>query len=282
MAKTLSPPQLIRQNEKIPSLPQLIRQNGEVLRKKTAKTQQAKAAKQLEGLMSHTPYDCEKANFKQGGNMLAARYWAHSLARKYNKVVLNSLFDLEREIKIPTEIIKVDRNEELLQVGTATIPIIAKILYGSSHWNYSGDVPIKRKEKSYGSDRVTNADFTVTAPAPCLTREVKEKASEAMALAYEVCAESLRNPWIRKYLLAREEISIPEQILEIVEPRLEIIWKPTLKSLDIRVEKPEPIDPDPALLLKFNNYRHLVTTWDVHDEEPLAHYLAEFSTEVEK
>ena len=58
---------------------------------------------------------------------------------------------------------------------------------------------------------------------------------------------------------------------------LKVLWKPTEESMKVTVDARHIRDPDPALLLYFNQDYYLVTTWDVAHEEPFRHYLAEFT-----
>lgn len=98
-----------------------------------------------------------------------------------------------------------------------------------------------------------------------------------MAFAYTVTAEALRNEAVRTYFATLETLPTPEHILKHVRPSLKVLWRPGLEDISITLKSIDIPDPDPALVLIYNNDMYVVSTWEDAKEEPLDHLLKEYT-----
>ncbi len=212
----------------------------------------------------------------------------------------DELFELKHEIYVDEKDIKTsDEQTSVKEVGNIKIPSLALAEYGSSPWRREGKISAKVKDR-YGYEKKDSLPYKVEVIVPGLTEKVKQDAGEAMAYAFEVCAGVLRNDAERTYLsrFFKENESPENGLVNLVDPKLFILWKPTEESLRISVDATlveralseqraldmaaRARDRDPALLLRFNKDHYVVATWETHDEEPLLHYLAEFTQDVKQ
>jgi hypothetical protein len=239
-------------------------------------------ARNLDSLHLTAPYQCEVEPYNEVMGRLTGRFFQDffrfHLSKKYQPIS-DEIFSLEREVQLTQEKIEVAhyvRHHEIKRLDAAIIPLFAVIDYGSKAWSYEGKV----KGEFASESEEFEANFKASASAPMLTNKVKAEAAKAMAYAYEMCAKTLRTPdALRHICFYTKNNETPEhKIIEIANPHLKVLWKPSLEALKFEVKVPEPPDRDPALLLCFNNAHYLVTTWDIPGEEPFRHYLKEFTT----
>jgi len=235
-------------------------------------------------LLRATPYECEVEEVDKGINRLAEEYFRLSIGGRYD-LLSRDLFGLKREVNIPESSVEIIKRHEqyktvkFKEIDSVEIPLFAVVKYGESSWSHKGKVSgILSLTDRYGSEssEASSEEFNVGTKSPLLPQKVKQKAGEAMAFAYETCANTLKDPIMRRYLSTVDDLRTPEDITELVKPGLFVLWKPRLEDLEVKVEVQEPVDKDPALLLSFNRDVYLVTLWDVENEDPLEHYIHEF------
>lgn len=230
-------------------------------------------------LLDATPYPCEEEDVGLGREELAERYFRLKIGQKY-KLLDPRLFELKRRVDLDQECFRQAGAEVPIKPVPVSIPALALAEYGTRSWAHRGECVVGKDYWGVNYDR--GAKYTVRAAVPLIPKEVKEIAAEAMAFAHEVCAETLRIPTMRRYLASiasfeEKAIRVPEEIFGLTRPSLKILWKPTVESLEMEAEVQRPKDRDPALLLHFNGDHYLVCMWNVDNEEPLGHYLREFS-----
>jgi hypothetical protein len=67
----------------------------------------------------------------------------------------------------------------------------------------------------------------------------------------------------------------------VEKPSLRVLWAPTPESLYCKGEIPQPAPRDPALVLDIpdggKHYRHVIATWNIGEEKPFRHWLAEYA-----
>ncbi len=233
-------------------------------------------ARNIDRLMSVHSYEFEQDKIKSAiytlANNYLQAYLRNRLGKKYPRLS-DDLFELEREVTPPLTL-HPSRSQDDYEVEKVQIPVLALVNYGDSRVSYERKTNITRKG-GYGTETCA---VKISAPVPLLTHKVKEDAGEAMAYALDVCAGALRDAQARWYISRALKNTPPESgLIEVLKPRLEVLWKPRLEDFVIEVEIPEPRERDPALLLNVDRDRYLVSVWDVVEEEPLKHYLSEFT-----
>ena len=237
--------------------------------------------RKLELMLGARPYPCEREAVNDAIEALAQDYFRSRLEKKYARLS-DELFDLKREVALePSNVLRAEnsRIKEIKDVAAVSIPLLAQINYGAPAWSHTGKTTATIHYSSGLGPEKKEIEYRIGADAPPLTMQVKDAAAEAMAYAYEVCAGALRAPALRDYMGRHtKENEAPENIFaDWMVPMLKVLWKPTEESMKVTVDARHIRDPDPALLLYFNQDYYLVTTWDVAHEEPFRHYLAEFT-----
>jgi len=236
----------------------------------------------IEKLQSVKTYECEIEQLNGVVGDLISDYFTLILGQKYDRVISDELFKLEREIPITKDTSlyerieqKVGRSIDNIPLDNLRIPLIARVDYGESSWQYEGKIHVEGRDRY--SDRLQcDVPFDIKVKTPRLSRDVKIKVAEALRCAFDVCTKAMKNQIVGDYIC-----SYPAQTLrnDLMKARLNIIWKPSLDQMNIGLSEPENVrilHRDPALLLRFYGKNYLVTTWSVHGEEPLEHYLKEY------
>jgi len=239
----------------------------------------------LEAMLTARPYHCERAAVDKAMSSLAQEYFRNRLEKRYARLS-DELFELEREIRITPEHVNTENSDikSVEKIAPATIPLLADVMLGKWSWSYDGHTTATVTYRSHAVGDKHKVNFSVEADAPPLTPDVKHAGAEAMAYVYEMCAEAMRSPTMRDYIgrnIAGDRAPENEMLAKL-SPMLRVLWKPTEESMKTAVDTTQLRDPDPALLLYFNEDSYVVTTWDVKHEEPFRHYLAEFTAPRQK
>jgi len=185
---------------------------------------------------------------------LVRDFFESSFAKKY-QAISRDIVDLTRKVKL----------EYSGQKGEIEIPLFSFANFDGEPWTYKPDLIM-------GKDRYRN-DLTLESKIPPITKEVREKAKEAMAFFAETYARALRTPVLGDVLTRyRKEILsvLKEDPLEL----LKVFWIPDTSKLEVKVRK---IDTDPVLMAALYKNLYVVTTWNVEGEIPYQHYLIEFA-----
>lgn len=233
----------------------------------------------IEKLQKIRPYECEQEQLNGAVVELVNSYFTLMLGQKYDKVVSDELFNLRREMPISkgnplySKILEKMVNEDIGKIDNLSIPTIARVNYGESAWKYDGKINFVSHNSYQRKEGIL--PFKIEVKTPMLSRDVKFKAGEALEHSFAILTKAMKNPVIREYICSH-----PEQTIDkVVNTGLNIIWKPSLDQMNIGFREPEDVKilhRDPALLLKFFGKNYLLTTWGVHGEEPLEHYLREY------
>lgn len=155
---------------------------------RTVKPSEGHVIEGLKNLLKCIPYDCERKSWVDAVERLANTYFALRFAKHYECISLEIL-DLETTAVIPSATRKEYSSTRTYKDISVTFPLFSAIPYGAEQWTWEG----KSKDDA-------TLDITLSAAAPALTREVKEKAAEAQAVLCEEHARALRIEPIREVL----------------------------------------------------------------------------------
>lgn len=224
----------------------------------------------LEGLgrlLKNQPYDCEQKGWIDTARKFIDEYFRVQLMKHYARISYE-LLKLETTLKIKNYTTE-DRSGYTTQYKELTLscPVFASVSYDKGgKWEFK-----TAAEGTKHDGKEESLDIILTADAPPLTREVKQHAMKAKGVCWNVYGTFLQQ-LITCDLINSELGSNVEHTYHPNNMERIIIWRPKPDKFKIEIE-----EKDPALLLKFkNNDLYLVTTWDVPNEQPFKHYLAEF------
>lgn len=185
----------------------------------------------------------------------------------------NSLFKLKRHLYLTDGVLVEDKTLAIAKKNGLThvecplflhVPIndktveVAKIRKTESYWG-NGYFNEKKRRQIITS---------ITANVPEVPLTVMLQARKALGYYHKIISDIYDN-----------EIT-NDLYVEEASPTLEIIWIPTVESLNVKVDTvniPAPKNYDPALLLKREDRYFLVGLWETDDELPFENILREFT-----
>ncbi len=237
----------------------------EILLEKTPKTHSTEAIiRGIEKVLSYSPYKTKvnQSELDTALRNLIGKYFLLEMCKSY-QLVNRGIFDLKRSIEV-------NRDTYSQEKYPVKIPVFARAIIGEQDkWAMKTEVSYK----AYGG-RFEIFEVAVESPAPFLPDDVRDEGRQALAYAHQTYAKALQQQTLGDVLLSRPDLHPnPSQA------KLEVLWKPRPQDLKVSVT---PIvtqvrpDPDPILLLVWNNTPHLVHTWNESGEEPFLDMLRKF------
>ncbi|MEE9525035.1 MAG: hypothetical protein V3V78_00325 [Candidatus Woesearchaeota archaeon] len=202
--------------------------------------------KGLEEINRIVPLDSERNQWKEANTFFVKEYLSCLMREKY-PMLDRSILDLERTVKVKY---KGGEQEEI------TIPTFAYADIYSEYWEWCGPQNM----------------VVISAKLPIMPTDIRKKARGARADLFRVYTEALETPIVGDYLLTRE---MDDAIFWVTED-IHILWKPKMEDFEVSLRGIVKPDPDPALILDFDQKMYLIDTWDIEGEEPFEHYLREF------
>lgn len=213
---------------------------------------QAKIKEVIQNLANEVPLSSQVKDVGCALESLAVEYICAEMGPKYDRIS-PQLFGLRRKVVHKRKDSYGDEEETDI-----ILPLFADVSFGGSIWKLGKVCDIDGKE--YKVD--------ISARAPPITRDVKEKAKQVKVDYMEICSKALREQLVGDILL--------RNISSVAGLDLRTYWIPSPSELNIEMER---IDKDPILVANLYNRHYLVSTWDVQGEEPFEHYVREFTEE---
>lgn len=198
--------------------------------------------------------DCEEHK-KNGALFTLADRWLDFGMRQNYKRISSKIFDLEREIVIDLRRYSNDAPDEKTAVK---IPVFCV----SENRNWSREFKFTRPDPTSSYGRQIEYKITLSSERRPMPPEIKKACSQAMANVHQLYAEALKT-----YPLDEIILEHPIAIKKPSEAKLLTLWQPRASDLRIDV-KTRKIDRDPVLVLRWNGWNYLVTTWVEPDELP--------------
>lgn len=127
-----------------------------------------------------------------------------------------------------------------------------------------------RHGSTFGVSAVGYGSHRIVAKCPEVPAAAEVHRRSAMAVVFEMLAKALRVDRIGHVV----ESLVGDSFSDRIEaPQCRVAWVPLLAELQL-----ERTPPDPALLLDFHGYMHLVTHWDAPGERPIEAILREYTS----
>jgi hypothetical protein len=225
------------------SLPKLNAQFKEDERKDSKDLQ-----KILKNILSEVCTAYEKRKLEDYINLLIGDHICTKYGSKYDEL-LPGLFELERRIPY-------DNMGEKIEIK---IPLFASAdLDGDRDWEYK--IPPSQITK--------HRSINIVSERPLIPKKIREKARIAIADYYQIFADVVREPVIGDLITNNiKEYKQDENL------NMKIFWIPKPSELKINIAP----DRDPILVAKINDIPYLIARWNIEHEEPIEHYVSEFS-----
>ncbi len=183
-----------------------------------------------------------------------------------------SMFSLRRWLQLRVDnkaavVVKDETSEIAAKEGAfynISMPLFASI-------NIQGIPACLMFKNSINLSNGSKLALEITANMPgVIGNNLRKLYKSTLADAYLLLANMLNEPGIGDCLTENlHKTSIHPEVL--------VCWIPTSGSLSIKSEIKVKPRPDPAMLLKLRDQYFLVSTWAVDDEEPLDHFLREYT-----
>ncbi len=203
----------------------------------------------VQNLINEVVFPSQEKDITNALRHLMVEYICKEFGMKYDRIS-PELFELERTISY-----RVHEN----RTENVAIPLFASVDFGGGIWKLEKEVNDGNTYNTY--------KIKLDSKVPPITKEVKEKAKQAIIDYMEIYSKALREPFISDVALGH---------LDFINPLLDLktYWIPSPSELNIEVEK---IEKDPLLIANIYNKPYLIAKWDVLGEEPYQHYLMEFT-----
>lgn len=214
----------------------------------------------IEKVLSYAPYKTkvDQSELDAALKNLIGKYFLLEMCESY-QLVNYKIFDTTRAIEVK-------RNEYDRDKHIVTMPIFARAVVGEQDsWTLEREVSYK----TYG-DRFEQFKVEIKSDIPFLPDDVRTEGRQAKAYVHQAYAKALQQQTLGDVLLSR-----PDLHPDASRATLEVLWKPRPQDLKISVTQIRP-DPDPILLLIWNDNPYLVHTWNESGEEPFLDMLRKF------
>ncbi|MBI2040533.1 MAG: hypothetical protein HYT16_00340 [DPANN group archaeon] len=213
----------------------------------------------IEKVLSYAPYKTkvDQNELDIALKNLIGKYFLLDMCKSY-QLVDSKIFGVTKALEV-----KRDYSNEKYGLE---LPIFARAIVGETdEWTFKREI----NYKAYG-DRFEQFAVEVRSDIPFLPDDVRAEGRQAKAYAHQAYARALQQQTLGDVLLSR-----PDLHPDASQAKLEVLWKPRPQDLKISVTKIRP-DPDPILLLVWNNNPYLVHTWNESGEEPFLDMLRKF------
>ncbi len=225
---------------------------------------------------------------------LTDQYLVARLSSKF-PLVDPGLFMLKRHLTVTKEgEITSDRTKPLgkkSEAGTVRceVPLFVSVPLFGDHNASLGKYTFRERDYNHGGYGVdseyhrpysstTSYTSEITAKLPTPPENIVNAGRQAVGFYYAVVGEMMQHPDLCDLLAA-----------EPPPPELSVIWIPAANKLNVEVKKkvtlakvqkvvPLPRSYDPALLLTVGDRNFVVKTYDIVEEEPMEHFLREFTS----
>ncbi len=204
----------------------------------------------LERAVAYIPLSSEVDDNKRAISGFVREYFSLCLNEKYPRI-LTELQRLTRKVSVAAK-----QNYHEIRADVDVPVLVHAIFDRQNQWEKEYDV--RDAKEGY------MAKVTLSSKMPRPTIAVREKAKDVIAYCYDLESKAMAVPVLGDLLLARD---MPRPS----KADLLVMWKPKELSIDVNV-----IDKDPILALTWQERLYLVTTWDVKEELPYKHFLAEY------
>ncbi|MDD5192015.1 MAG: hypothetical protein PHH54_06630 [Candidatus Nanoarchaeia archaeon] len=218
---------------------------------------------------------------------MVEEYFIASIANKF-PLISDELFQLKRHLTLKAEdktwkVVRDDtereedaeniERDEKRKIVTRRIEVplfVYTPLFNGNHTAKLGS--FTKQTGSSWSSSYKRTTVTVEAKLPgSIGPNLKNAYRSALSHYFSVLSEMFTSPAAGDIMYAEGNFAQPE---------VGATWIPTLESLSVNVDtklihKKKVLDP--AMILKVKGKNYLVQTWRVDDEEPLEHYLREYS-----
>ena len=215
---------------------------------------------------------------------LVDEYFVASIAHKF-PLLSDELFGLKRHLTLigqgktwrvvrdDTEIEEYDASQERKEkakIKRIRVPLFAYTpLFDGKHTAKLGSFS-RTRTNGYGNTYRTTVTIEAKLPGS-IGSNLKNAYRDALSHYFGVLSGMFTNPVAGDIMYAEGNLA---------QPKVGAIWIPTPESLNVSVDEKltqRRKNLDPAMILKVRGNNYLVQTWKVDDEEPLEHYLREFS-----
>lgn len=227
------------------TFPEFIKQT-----KQDQKSYQKNLQRTAERLVKEIPFDHERVNLEKALDEIVEEYVCSEFGLKYARLS-EDLFDIKRNIEYNLT----DGKNYNIQ-----IPLLVSVELIDDYQSWIFD---ESKFEGGNYDR-KEYKIKIESKRPPLSSEAKEKAKIAKSEYLDILSKALKVPVIGDLLMRKP----------IPSPVMRLYWIPKPSELNIEVEV---IDRDPLLTTEPFGRKYFVANWDVEGEEPIEHYIREFS-----
>jgi hypothetical protein len=193
---------------------------------------------------------------------LVSQYIGLELRMHYD-LLSGDLFKLKRTIEIKDAKVMNDAyGRPETTPARFEIPLFFSVgLSGESSGDHMVHYNFRTEDSNY------NYGCTIDSEIPPITVEAKVKAREFRKRYMDTFSRALDSEIVGPLIHSDLETGR-------ADPKLKMYWIP--KSSELRINA-EAFDKDPLLVAHVYNMPFLIHRWDIKEEEPLEHYIAEFT-----
>jgi len=213
-----------------------------------------KILKAMREIWEYDARDCE-AEPKRSSLYKLVDNWLDFRMRQNYKRISSKIFDLEREVVIDLRKYSRDAPDEKV---TIKIPVFC--VSENCHWSH--EHKFTRPDTTSSYNRTIEYKITLSSERRPMPDEIRKAYSQAQAHVHRLYAEALTTYPINEIIFGH-----PNMLKKPSEAKLVTLWQP--KASDLRIDiKTKKIDRDPVLVLQYNGWNYLVTTWNEPKELP--------------